>query len=380
MKFNTQLIHGGNSEDPTTGAVSTPIYRSSTFHQHVLGGTPKWEYSRTGNPTRAALEKLIAELEQGVAGFAFASGSAAIHATFSLFSAGDHFVVGSDVYGGTFRLINKVLKRFGLEFTVVDMQDLQAVENAIQDNTVAIYFETPTNPLLQIADIQAITKIAKQHGVKTIVDNTFATPYNQQPLVLGADIVVHSATKYLGGHSDVVAGLAVTSDEEIAKQLAFLQNSIGSTLGPDDSWLLQRGIKTLGARMRIHQENATAVVDFLQKDPHIAKIYYPGLQNFPGHKVAAEQMKNFGAMISFELQEGLDTKKFVEDLQLIDLAESLGGIESLIEVPAVMTHGSIPREIRLKNGIKDELIRLSVGIEDPEDIIADLSQALNELD
>ncbi len=380
MQFNTQLIHGGNSEDPATGAVSTPIYRSSTFHQHTLGGNPKWEYARTGNPTRASLEKLIAELEHGVAGFAFSSGSAAIHATFSLFSQGDHFVVGSDVYGGTFRLINKVLKRFGFEFTVVDMQDLDAVEKAIQENTVAVYFETPTNPLLQIADIKAIAGIAKKHGIKTIVDNTFATPYNQQPLTLGADIVIHSATKYLGGHSDVVAGLAVTSDEEIAEQLVFLQNSIGSTLGPDDSWLLQRGIKTLGARMRVHQENATAVVNFLENDPRIAKIYYPGLPDFPGHDIAAKQMRNFGAMISFELQAGLEAKKFVESLQLIDLAESLGGIESLIEVPAVMTHGSIPREIRLKNGIKDELIRLSVGIEDPQDVIDDLEQALNQLD
>lgn len=380
MQFNTQLIHGGNSEDPATGAVSTPIYRSSTFHQHTLGGNPKWEYARTGNPTRASLEKLIAELEHGVAGFAFSSGSAAIHATFSLFSQGDHFVVGSDVYGGTFRLINKVLKRFGFEFTVVDMQDLDAVEKAIQENTVAVYFETPTNPLLQIADIKAIAGIAKKHGIKTIVDNTFATPYNQQPLTLGADIVIHSATKYLGGHSDVVAGLAVTSDEEIAEQLVFLQNSIGSTLGPDDSWLLQRGIKTLGARMWVHQENATAVVNFLENDPRIAKIYYPGLPDFPGHDIAAKQMRNFGAMISFELQAGLDAKKFVESLQLIDLAESLGGIESLIEVPAVMTHGSIPREIRLKNGIKDELIRLSVGIEDPQDVIDDLEQALNQLD
>lgn len=379
-KFNTQLIHGGNSEDPATGAVSTPIYRSSTFHQHVLGGEPKWEYSRTGNPTRASLEKLMAQLEGGVAGFAFASGSAAIHAVFSLYSQGDHFIVGKDVYGGTFRLINKVLKRFGMEFTVVDTRDLQAVEDAIQDNTVAIYFETPTNPLLQITDIEAIAKIAKKHGIKTIIDNTFATPYNQRPLTLGADIVVHSATKYLGGHSDVVAGIAVTNDQEIADQLAFLQNSIGSTLGPDDSWLLQRGIKTLAARMRVHQENADAVIDFLQGDDHIAKIYYPGLKDFPGHDIAAKQMRNFGAMISFELQPGLSAKKFVENLQLIDLAESLGGIESLIEVPSVMTHGSIPREIRLKNGIADELIRLSVGIEDPEDIIADLKQALAKLD
>ena len=233
MKFNTQLIHGGISEDPTTGAVSTPIYRSSTFRQHVLGGGPKWEYARTGNPTRASLELLMAQLEEGVAGFAFASGSAAIHAVFSLYSSGDHFIVGKDVYGGTFRLINKVLKRFGLEFTVVDTQDLAAVEAAVQDNTVAIYFETPTNPLLEVSDIEAIAKIAKKHGLKTVIDNTFATPYNQRPLTLGADIVVHSATKYLGGHSDVVGGIAVTNDEEIAEQLAFIQNSIGAILASD---------------------------------------------------------------------------------------------------------------------------------------------------
>ncbi|MCP0887942.1 PLP-dependent aspartate aminotransferase family protein [Ligilactobacillus sp. WILCCON 0076] len=379
MKFNTKLIHGGNSEDITTGAVSIPIYRASTFHQKELGKNPKWEYSRTGNPTRNALEKLMGELENGIAGFAFSSGSAAIHAVFSMYSAGDHFVVGSDVYGGTFRLINKVLKRFGLEFTVVDMQDLNAIENAINNKTVAIYFETPTNPLLQIADIEEIAAIAKRHKIKTIVDNTFATPYNQKPLNLGADVVIHSATKYLGGHSDVVAGIAVTSDEQIAKKIAFLQNAIGSTLGPDDSWLLQRGIKTLGARMRVHHENAEAVVNFLSTDKRIARIFYPGLESSQGHKVAAKQMQHFGAMISFELQAGLDTKKFVESLEIIDLAESLGGIESLIEVPAVMTHGSIPRDIRLKNGISDELIRLSVGLEDAEDIITDLKQGLDQL-
>ena len=322
---------------------------------------------------------MIADLEGGVAGFAFASGSAAIHAVFSMYSAHDHFIVGSDVYGGTFRLINKVLKRFGLEFTVVDMQDLAAVENAIQDNTVAIYFETPTNPLLQIADIAAITKIAKKHNLKTIVDNTFATPYNQRPLELGADIVVHSATKYLGGHSDVVAGLAVTSDAGIAEKLAFLQNSIGSTLGPVDSWLIQRGIKTLGARMRVHHANTKAIIEFLENDTRVARILYPGLPDFPGYEVAKKQMDHFGAMISFELKDGLDTKKFVESLKVILLAESLGGIESLIEVPAVMTHGSIPREIRLENGIKDELIRLSVGIEDEEDLINDLKQALDKI-
>lgn len=379
MKFNTKLIHGGISEDQETGAVSIPIYRSSTFHQHKLGAQPKWEYARTGNPTRNALEALIADIENGKAGFAFSSGSAAIHAVFSLFSSGDHIIIGNDVYGGTFRLVNKVLKRFGLEFTVVDTRDLVAIEDAIQDNTKAIYFETPTNPLLKITDIEAVAKIAKKHNLKTIVDNTFATPYNQNPLTLGVDIVVHSATKYLGGHSDVVAGLAVTNDDEIAEELAFLQNSIGSVLGPDDSWLLMRGIKTLGVRMRVHHENANAVYDYLTNNDKVAKVYYPGNPNSTGYDIAKKQMNGFGAMISFELQPGLDAKKFVESLKLIDLAESLGGIESLIEVPAVMTHATIPREIRLQNGITDELIRLSVGLEDETDLLDDLKQAFSQI-
>lgn len=379
MKFDTKLIHGGVSEDSTTGAVSMPIYRASTFHQKVLGGQPDWEYSRTGNPTRAAVEQLIADIEQGTAGFAFASGSAAIHTVFSLFKAGDHFVVGNDVYGGTFRLINKVLKKFGLTFTTVDMTDLKQVEAAIQDDTVAIYFETPTNPLLKISDIAAVSAIAKQHGLKTIVDNTFATPYNQNPLALGADIVVHSATKYLGGHSDLVAGFAVTNDDQLAEEIAFLQNSIGAVLGPDDSWLLQRGMKTLGARMRVHHENAAAIVNLLKHDDRVAKVYYPGDPDFDGYEIAKKQMNHFGAMISFELRDGLDPKKFVEGLKIVSLAESLGGVESLIEIPSVMTHGSIPREIRLASGIKDELIRLSVGLEDETDLIEDVQQGLNQL-
>ncbi len=379
MKFDTKLIHGGVSEDSTTGAVSMPIYRASTFHQKVLGGQPDWEYSRTGNPTRAAVEQLIADIEQGTAGFAFASGSAAIHTVFSLFKAGDHFVVGNDVYGGTFRLINKVLKKFGLTFTTVDMTDLKQVEAAIQDDTVAIYFETPTNPLLKISDIAAVSAIAKQHGLKTIVDNTFATPYNQNPLALGADIVVHSATKYLGGHSDLVAGFAVTNDDQLAEEIAFLQNSIGAVLGPDDSWLLQRGMKTLGARMRVHHENAAAIVNLLKHDDRVAKVYYPGDPDFDGYEIAKKQMTHFGAMISFELRDGLDPKKFVEGLKIVSLAESLGGVESLIEIPSVMTHGSIPREIRLASGIKDELIRLSVGLEDETDLIEDVQQGLNQL-
>jgi len=379
MKFNTKLIHGGISEDKETGAVSIPIYRSSTFHQQKFGAEPKWEYARTGNPTRQALEALIADIENGSHGFAFASGSAAIHATFSLFSNGDHIIIGNDVYGGTFRLVNKVLKRFGLEFTVVDTRNLTAVEAAIQTNTRAIYFETPTNPLLKITDIASVAQIAKKHNLITIVDNTFATPYNQNPLTLGVDIVVHSATKYLGGHSDVVAGLVVTNDEQLSENLAFLQNSIGSVLGPDDSWLLMRGIKTLGVRMRVHHENAKLVFDYLTANDKVANIYYPGNTNSTGYDIAKKQMHGFGAMISFELQPGLDAKKFVESLQLIDLAESLGGIESLIEVPAIMTHAAIPREIRLKNGITDELIRLSVGLEDEADLLGDLKQAFDQI-
>ena len=379
MKFNTKLIHGGISEDKETGAVSIPIYRSSTFHQQKFGAEPKWEYARTGNPTRQALEALIADIENGSHGFAFASGSAAIHATFSLFSNGDHIIIGNDVYGGTFRLVNKVLKRFGLEFTVVDTRNLTAVEAAIQTNTRAIYFETPTNPLLKITDIASVAQIAKKHNLITIVDNTFATPYNQNPLTLGVDIVVHSATKYLGGHSDVVAGLVVTNDEQLSENLAFLQNSIGSVLGPDDSWLLMRGIKTLGVRMRVHHENAKLVFDYLTANDKVANIYYPGNTNSTGYDIAKKQMHGFGAMISFELQPELDAKKFVESLQLIDLAESLGGIESLIEVPAIMTHAAIPREIRLKNGITDELIRLSVGLEDEADLLGDLKQAFDQI-
>lgn len=375
MKFDTTSIHGGISEDKYTGAVSVPIYQSSTFHQHILGGEPKWEYARTGNPTRAAVEKLIADLEGGVAGFAFASGSAAIHAVLSLFSQGDHIIVGNDVYGGTFRLLNQVLVRQGLTFTAVDTRDLDAVTAAVQANTKALYLETPTNPLLHVSDLKALSGIAKAHDLLTIVDNTFATPYNQRPLELGADIVVHSASKYLGGHSDLVAGLAVTNDAELGEQIGFLQNSIGAILGPQDSWLLQRGIKTLGVRMRAHEANAKAVYAYLKKQPKVATIYYPGQPGTKDYETAKAQMDGFGGMISFELQAGLDAKKFVESLHLIALAESLGSLESLIEVPAVMTHGSIPREIRLANGIQDELIRLSIGLEDITDLIADLDQA-----
>ncbi|MBO1147057.1 aminotransferase class V-fold PLP-dependent enzyme [Streptococcus thermophilus] len=378
MEFDTKLIHGGISEDKATGAVSVPIYMASTFHQQKIGEN-QYEYSRSGNPTREAVEKLIAELEGGTAGFAFASGSAAIYTVFSMFSAGDHFVIGNDVYGGTFRLIDAVLKRFGMTFTVVDTRDLTAVEEAITPNTKAIYLETPTNPLLRVTDIAAVAKIAKLHQILSIIDNTFSSPYVQRPLEQGVDIVLHSASKYLGGHSDVIAGLVVTKDDQLAEKIGYLQNAIGGILAPQESWLLQRGIKTLSLRMRAHLANAEAVFNYLSNQPLVSKIYYPGDPNNPDYEVAKKQMHGFGAMISFELQDGLDPKQFVEQLHVITLAESLGALESLIEIPALMTHGSIPRDIRLKNGIKDELIRLSVGVEDQKDLLADLESGFNEL-
>ncbi|USS85582.1 PLP-dependent aspartate aminotransferase family protein [Fructilactobacillus myrtifloralis] len=379
MKFDTKLLHGGISEDPTTGAVSMPIYRASTFHQPELGH-PQWEYSRTGNPTRQALEKLMADLEVGTAGFAFSSGSAAIHAVLSLFSAGDHIIVGNDIYGGTFRLINQVMQRFGIEFSTVDTTNLAEVEAAFQDNTKALYLETPTNPLLKVSDLAALSQIAKRHQATTIVDNTFATPYNQQPLTLGANIVVASGTKYLGGHSDLIAGIAVTNNDQLAERIGFLQNSIGSILAPEEAWLLQRGIKTLGARMRVHEENTQSIFQFLSQDPHVSKLYYPGDPQNPGYDIAKRQMRGFGAMLSFELKPEYSPKQLIDHLQLITLAESLGGVDSLIEVPAIMTHGAIPRAERIKDGIQDNLIRLSVGIEDQADLIEDLQTALNSLD
>ncbi|WP_188204118.1 cystathionine gamma-synthase [Desemzia incerta] len=379
MNLKTALIHGGVSRDKATGAVNVPIYQTSTYKQEKVGVHKGFEYSRTGNPTRFAVEELIKDIEGGVKGFAFASGSAGTHTIFSLFSQGDHIIVGDDVYGGTYRLINSVLKRLGLTFTVVDMSDLTTIEPAILPETKAVFLESPTNPLLKITDIQAVAEIAKKHDLITIVDNTFATPYHQRPLTLGADIVLHSASKYLGGHSDIVAGLVTTSDSQIAEQIGFLQNAIGGILGPQDSWILQRGIKTLGIRMDAHEKNAAAIVEYLDNHAAIEKVYYPGLESHVGHEIAKKQTSGFGGMVSFELKEGLSAKAFVEKLELITLAESLGAVESLIEIPALMTHGSIPKEDREKSGIKDELVRFSVGLEDAEDLIADLEQALTHV-
>ncbi len=376
MKMKTKLIHGGISRDSHTGALSVPIYQVSTYAQEKVGKHKGYEYSRSGNPTRFALEELIADLEEGTRGFAFGSGLAAIHTVFSLFGKGDHVILGDDVYGGTYRLLNSVMKKQGLTFTIVDTSNPEEIIAAIKPTTKAVYLESPSNPLLKISDIALIARLAKENNLLTIVDNTFATPYFQQPLVLGADIVVHSGTKYLGGHSDVVAGLATTNNEAIADEIGFLQNAIGGVLGPQDSWLLQRGIKTLGIRMEELAANALLVAQLLEKHPSVARVYYHGLPTHKGHEIAKKQMTGYSGIVSFELNPGLSAETFVESLQLFTLAESLGAVESLAEIPALMTHASIPADLRLKAGIKDELIRLSVGLEDSEDLIADLEQAL----
>lgn len=379
MHIQTKLIHGGISEDPTTGAVSVPIYQTSTYRQDGVGQPKQYEYSRSGNPTRFALEELIADLEGGVRGFAFSSGLSGIHAVFSLFQAGDHILLGDDVYGGTFRLFDKVLTKNGLEYTIIDTSNLDKIEQSIKPNTKALYLETPSNPLLKITELEKSATLAHQHGLIVIADNTFATPYFQRPLDLGSDIVVHSGTKYLGGHSDVVAGLVTSNHKDLADQIGFYQNAIGAVLGPQDSWLLQRGIKTLSVRMEEHQKNAFVVADFLFSHPAVEKVYYPGLPDHELHGVAKKQMSGFSGMISFTLKNEESAIPFVESLQLFTLAESLGGVESLVEIPSVMTHASIPKEKREEAGIKDGLIRLSVGIEYGQDLINDLAQAFDRI-
>lgn len=380
-KFNyktieTGLIHGGIYGDQYTGAVNVPIYQTSTYEQQGLGQNKGWEYSRTGNPTRAALEALIAELEGGSHGFAFASGMAALTAVLSLFKSGDKIIISSNVYGGTFRVLDKIFKNFNISYSIEDTTDLEGLDKKITDDVKAILVETPANPLLTITDLEGIAKIAKKHGILSIVDNTFMTPYLQRPIEQGIDIVVHSATKYLGGHSDVVAGLAVVHNKELAERLAFIQNATGGVLGPFDSFLLIRGIKTLGVRLDRHTENALKIAKWLTGQNAVKKVYYPGLESSQGYEINKKQAKNGGAMISFELKENYDHKTFFSSLGLISLAESLGGVESLACHPASMTHASIPREIREKVGITDGLIRLSVGIEGAEDLIADLQQAI----
>lgn len=376
--IESTLIHGGIYGDKYTGAVNVPIYQTSTYEQRELGGTPEWEYSRTGNPTRAALESLIAELEDGINGFAFGSGMAAITAVLSLFKTGDKIIISSNVYGGTFRVLDKVFNNFNITYSIEDTTDIDSLDSKITSDVKAVLIESPANPLLTITDISAISRLAKKHNILTIVDNTFMTPYLQRPLNLGADIVIHSATKYLGGHSDLVAGLVVVKDSTLAKRLAFIQNSTGGILGPFDSFLLIRGIKTLGVRMDRHVSNAEKAAEYLKNNKAVKNVYYPGLPNAQGYEINKRQAKNGGAMISFELYPNYDIKKFFSSLKLVALAESLGGVESLVCHPASMTHASIPYEIRQKVGITDGLIRLSIGIENIDDILADISQAIKE--
>ncbi len=375
-QIESALIHGGVDGDALTGAVNVPIYQTSTYRQEGLGKNSGWEYSRTGNPTRAALEALIAELEGGTHGFAFASGMAASTAVISLFKSGDKIIISSNVYGGTFRVLDKIFKNFGITYSIEDTSNLKTLEKKITPDVKAIWVESPANPLLTITDLAGVAALAKKKKILSIVDNTFMTPYIQRPIEKGIDIVVHSATKYLGGHSDLVAGLAVVNDKALAERVAFIQNATGGVLGPFDSFLLIRGIKTLGVRLDRHVENAEKIAAHLQKHPAVKKIYYPGLKSDVGYKVNKKQAKNGGAMISFELKENYNIKKFFSSLKLVSLAESLGGVESLVCHPASMTHASIPKDIRDKVGITDGLIRLSVGIESADDIIADLDKAI----
>lgn len=377
-KIESALIHGGIYGDKHTGAVNVPIYQTSTYEQRALGKNTGWEYSRTGNPTRAALETLIAELEGGSAGFAFGSGMAAITAVLSLFKSGDKILISSNVYGGTFRVLDKIFKNFNIGYSIEDTTDIGALETKITPDVQAILVESPANPLLTITDLAAVASLAKKHGILSIVDNTFMTPYLQRPIELGTDIVIHSATKYLGGHSDLVAGLVVVNDAELAERLAFIQNATGGVLGPFDSFLLIRGIKTLGVRLDRHVENTEKLAKYLSGHKAVKQVYYPGLPDAQGYEINKRQAKNGGAMISFELKENYNIKKFFSSLNLIALAESLGGVESHVCHPASMTHASIPYEIRQKVGITDGLIRLSVGIENADDLKADLERAIAE--
>lgn len=378
MKFNTKAIHGGQQHDPAYGAVMPPIYQTTTYAQTTPGGHKGFEYSRTHNPTRKALEDSFASIENGTYGLAFGSGLAAIDAVLKLLRPGDEVISTNDLYGGSYRLFTKLFEGFGITFHFVGMENAQNVEHYINENTKLIWAETPTNPMMNIIDIKALGVVAKKHDILLGVDNTFATPYLQQPLELGADIVMHSATKYLGGHSDVVMGALIVKDKVLADRLYFIQNASGAICGPQDSFLVLRGIKTLHVRMQRHCENGKAVAEYLKSHPKIEKVYWPGFESHPNHQVAKEQMHDFGGMVSFVTKgnDYNDAIHIVENLKVFTLAESLGGVESLAGHPASMTHASIPKEAREKTGVVDSLIRLSVGIEDIEDLIADLKQAI----
>ena len=377
MKFATKAIHAGQEPDPSTGAVMTPIYQTATYAQAGLGEHKGYEYARTQNPTRTALEACIAAIEEGRHGLAFASGMAAESAVLSLLSVGDHIVSCDDLYGGSYRIFERVMRRYSVETSYVPAGNVATYEQAIRRNTKMIWLESPTNPLLRLVDIAAVAEIAHRHNLLVVVDNTFASPYFQQPLKLGADIVVHSTTKYINGHSDLIGGALVMNNEEVYQAIKFYQNAAGGVPGPFDCWLTLRGIKTLAVRMRQHEENAQAVANFLAEHPRVEKVYYPGLPSHPDYELAKRQMSGFGGMVSFQFQgTSADVDTVVRRFKVFALAESLGGVESLVCHPVTMTHGSIPKEIRESRGLTDTLLRLSVGIEDIEDLLADLQQAL----
>ncbi len=379
MGFATDAIHAGQEPDPATGAIITPIYQTSTFVQEGIGQHKGFEYARTQNPTRLALERNLAALEGGKSAYCFASGMAAITTVLMTLKEGEHCIVSDNTYGGTFRLFDKVMRHLGLGFSYVNTSDIEAVRSAIKPATRMIFIETPTNPVMSLTDIAAMAEICRSHGLKLVVDNTFMSPYFQQPLKLGADIVVHSTTKFLNGHSDSVGGVVVLNDEETAQRIAFLQNSVGAILSPFDSWLILRGTKTLAVRMRQHEENGRKVANFLVEHPKVEKVFYPGLADHPQHELAKRQMTGFGAMISFEVGSYEKASSFLKNVRLCSLAESLGGVETLVCHPASMTHASVPAQERARLGISDGLVRISVGIEDVEDIISDISQALDRL-
>ncbi|MFQ3545001.1 cystathionine beta-lyase [Halobacillus rhizosphaerae] len=374
--FQTRLLHSKHKFDPETGAVSVPIQQASTFHQKNFDQPGKYDYSRSGNPTREALEETIASLEGGSHGFAFASGMAAISTSFMLLSQNDHVVISEDVYGGTFRMIHDVLHRFGIDHTFVNMTDLHEVATAIRPNTKVVYIETPSNPLLNITDIRAVAKLAKANGCLTFVDNTFMTPALQRPLELGADVVLHSATKFIAGHSDVVAGLAVVNHPALAEQLSFLQNAFGSILGAHDSWLVLRGLKTLDCRLKQSSESAQKIAAYLQQHPKVEQVYYPGFTSHPGHSTHSYQAQGAGAVLSLRLKDEAAVREFSKHLEIPVFAVSLGAVESILSYPARMSHASMPKHERLKRGITDGLLRLSVGLEKPEDLIQDFEQSL----
>lgn len=378
MKKATKYIHAGSHPDPSTGAIMTPIYQTSTYVQEAPGVNKGYEYARSQNPTRTALEEAFAVIEEGQYGLAFSSGVAATDAVIKLLSPGDEVICGNDMYGGTYRLFSKIFEKFGIRFHYVNQQEISNVRSLINENTKLIWVETPTNPLMNIVDIEAMATLAKEHNILTCVDNTFASPYLQTPLSLGADLVMHSATKYLGGHSDVIQGALMMNDKDLRDKLYFIQKSCGAVPGPMDCFLVLRGIKTLHVRMQRHCENGRIIANFLNNHPKIGKVYWPGFEDHPGHAIAKKQMRDFGGMISFELKDDSAeaARALLSSTKVFSLAESLGGVESLINHPASMTHASIPREERIKNGLTDSLIRLSVGIEDAEDLVADLSSAI----